>query len=210
MSTMKGTRASELVFVRAPRHNRHVPGRPVAEFVDSFIEVGREQFCARHTHPVLISYGPDEELVAVQYETEVVSGDDWRTIQEMAQSIEPGVPPRTLMRPSVPGTVRLVSKKRNRPFRDRIGVGRAANADISLPLSQISKYHGYFTQQENGSYTFTDAGSTNGTTVDSQRLAPKTPAPLADGAEICFGRHRFRFFGPKAFCELVARRAARH
>lgn len=184
-------------------------GRPIAEFVERFLEGGRELFRARHTHPVLISYEPDDESMEGQYRTEVISGDAWQTVRDVVRDIEASVPPVTSMRPSIPGTVTSISKKQNRPFQDQIGVGRVANVDVSLPLSQVSKYHGYFTQLEDGSCTFTDTGSTNGTTVDSERIPPKTPVPLEDGSEICFGRHRFRFYGAQAFCELVARKAAR-
>lgn len=208
----------------------------MADLVDQLLRVGREEFCASHHHPVLISFDAQVDSAELQYRTEVISGDAWEAIREVARSLAPSVAPRAEARicaeqrnsaeprpspapvrpspsleprPSSAGIVAEIAKKEDRPFKDQIGVGRAGNVDIPLPWAQISKYHGFFTPQADGSYTFTDAGSTNGTIIGTERLAPRTPVPLRDGVEILLGPHRFRFYGAEAFCELVARRAAR-
>ncbi len=63
-------------------------------------------------------------------------------------------------------------------------VGRL-NADILLPDPSVSRSHARITVQ-NGTVTLEDVGSTNGTFVNGQKLAPQTPITLTDGAEITF------------------------
>lgn len=64
-------------------------------------------------------------------------------------------------------------------------VGRV-NADVLLTDPSVSRSHARIVA-ENGTVTVEDVGSTNGTFVNGQKLAPNTPMPLADGAEVTFG-----------------------
>lgn len=64
-------------------------------------------------------------------------------------------------------------------------VGRL-NADVLLSDPSVSRSHARFIVQ-GSTVTLEDVGSTNGTFVNGQRLAPHTPVTLSDGAEIAFG-----------------------
>lgn len=99
-----------------------------------------------------------------------------------------------------------VRKRAEGAFQDRVGIGRAPNVDISLPLPRVSKYHAFFTWDENGSYFVTDAGSKNGTMVEGKTLTPRQPYLLAEGAQLAFGPYRFVFFTAEGFRELIQRR----
>ena len=105
-------------------------------------------------------------------------------------------------------TVEIVHPVRKRPggaFQDRIGIGRAGNADITIPLPALSKYHAYFTVPEDpaGDYTLTDASSKNGTWVDRHRLDPKEPHPVHDRSTIRVGPYEMTFHTPEGLLTLL-------
>jgi len=134
-------------------------------------------------------------------------------------SIAPSVPPRefnTAVAPPSERGARLlgtalsfdtevvhVAKRPDSAFPDRIGVGRTANTDVCLPLPNVSKYHAYFHRDESGRYRLTDAGSTNGTSLQRRRLEPKETVELSEGCDIEFGPHRFRFVSSEGFFRLL-------
>ncbi len=65
-------------------------------------------------------------------------------------------------------------------------IGRHATADITLPLPRLSRQHARITRTETG-FTLTDLGSTNGTFINGEPLAPHTPHRLTGGDEIVLG-----------------------
>ncbi len=87
-------------------------------------------------------------------------------------------------------------------------MGRAPNADISIRLPRISKYHGFFTQSEDGQQLFfTDAESKNGTRIDDRPVKPREPRVVPDGSTIAFGPYVFILYMPRSFEALIAERA---
>ncbi len=106
------------------------------------------------------------------------------------------------------GEVLMIVKREGSPFPERIGVGRARNADVCILLPKISKYHAFFTKGADEKYTLTDAGSKNGTSVEGRKLDEKVPVTLESGCEVCFGPYRFTFYTAEGFAGMVSRRAA--
>jgi hypothetical protein len=100
-----------------------------------------------------------------------------------------------------------ISKRQGGVFQDRIGIGRARNVDVPIQLAKFSKYHAFFSRNDDGTYTLTDAGSTNGTFLEGKRLPEKQAFPIRDGQDVSFGPYRFTFFTPEGFHDLVKRRA---
>jgi len=64
-----------------------------------------------------------------------------------------------------------------------ITLGRTNNNDLVLPDERVSKFHGYFQRIGEG-WTFTDAGSTNGTCIDGSPIVPMRPYPLDAGSTL--------------------------
>lgn len=95
-----------------------------------------------------------------------------------------------------------VIKAEGRPFPERIGVGRTRGTDIILISSDISKYHAYFSN-EGDRWFVSDAGSSNGTSVDGVRLTPMTPTPLNNGALLAFGARLHLFLTPTGFVDFL-------
>lgn len=118
---------------------------------------------ARYPSPVLIVRAP------VQV---------WSAITEIQVA---GAPKRMLPVVVIP----VVPGKLNRN-KERLTVGRAGVCDLILPFSAMSKVHGYLSLGPNG-HTFEDAGSTNGTVINSAKLKVGAPAEIRDGDTLRFG-----------------------
>jgi hypothetical protein len=74
--------------------------------------------------------------------------------------------------------VHVLRKQSANAFGMMITVGRTSNNDVVLPYEAISKFHAYFTQLPDGSWSLTDAKSMNGTFVSRKRLEPDTKEKL--------------------------------
>jgi FHA domain len=70
---------------------------------------------------------------------------------------------------------------------DRVSVGRAMNSDIVLRDSSVSKMHAWFELREDREFSIADAGSTNHTAVNGQKLIPRKLRPLFEGDVIELG-----------------------
>jgi hypothetical protein len=107
--------------------------------------------------------------------------------------------------PSALGLVFPIAKRPGTAF-DYISVGRTSNADIMLPLAQVSKFHAYFSKVGANEWTVADGGSKNGTRVGSRRLEVRSPVPVRSGERVTFGPYTFSFYTPQGFIELVLAR----
>jgi pSer/pThr/pTyr-binding forkhead associated (FHA) protein len=101
----------------------------------------------------------------------------------------------------------VIEKTKDNAFQRRITVGRTANNDIVLDDQSVSRFHAYLQQDERHEWTLTDAGSRNGSFVSGRRLAPRTPAPLANAAVVRIGAVQLTFYSAQGFLDLLKRRA---
>ncbi len=84
------------------------------------------------------------------------------------------------------GRLAFITKRPGNPFAHLISVGRSATNDITVAVDSVSKVHGYFVREGDG-WSFTDHGSTNGSTLAGKELAPGGKYPLHDGAVLQLG-----------------------
>lgn len=82
--------------------------------------------------------------------------------------------------------VALVRKRPGNPFPDMISIGRAMNNDIVISLVSISKVHAYLLRGTDG-WSLTDCASTNGCTLNGERVAARTQNVLTDGTIVKLG-----------------------
>jgi pSer/pThr/pTyr-binding forkhead associated (FHA) protein len=75
-----------------------------------------------------------------------------------------------------------------------IRVGRRADVELPLPFAVLSAVHARLRRAPDG-WTVEDAGSTNGTWLRDERLAPGEPRALERGAELRLASVRLRFEG---------------
>jgi len=64
-------------------------------------------------------------------------------------------------------------------------IGRDGSADVTVPLQAVSRHHAILTREGDG-YVIEDMGSSNGTFVNSQKVAG--PRPLRNGDQIRLGK----------------------
>lgn len=103
----------------------------------------------------------------------------------------------------VPFQVARVKKRPgSNPFKSMITIGRADHNDIQVKAGEISKFHCYLTTGPDG-VSITDAGSTNGTTVNGAPLVPKQPHKLAAGDEVALGGVLVAYHDPGTFYEFL-------
>lgn len=181
-----------------------VEPKSIAQYVDELRSLGPAKFASTYTDPMILlrDLGEDDEDDPA-FHTAFMSRD------VVAEAIGAGAAADAAAKRSLQvGAVVRISKREGGVFADRIGVGRARNADVPLALARISKYHAYFSRDAAGTWSVTDAGSTNGTYVDGQKVPERMPAPIANGQEVAFGPYRFAFYTPDGFLEIVKRRVA--
>lgn len=70
---------------------------------------------------------------------------------------------------------------------DRVTVGRATNNDIVLRDASVSKLHAWFSLHEEREFSVADAGSTNHTAVNGNRLEPRKLRHLVECDRVEFG-----------------------
>ncbi|MFT3925724.1 MAG: FHA domain-containing protein [Myxococcales bacterium] len=176
------------------------------ELVTAFEKSGRTALGELSQHPALIQCDGAGSQKAWGFDTVAVSSPwDLKVALGLAQS---GLKadPEILVKA---GAVYPVAKRPGGPFPDRIGVGRARTADISLRLSSVSKYHAYFAIDEaKRAWSVWDARSRNGTTVGQRKLEAGEGAAIENGASILFGEGLFLFFTRDGFLSLVKGLAA--
>jgi hypothetical protein len=174
------------------------------KFIGTYVEELKSspaRFASTNRHAVLIvrDIGASSNEEDAAFQTKFMSRGDLLAAGSGERSLD--------AEPSVAvGHVLFIQKREGGVFPDRIGIGRAPNADVRIPLSQVSKYHAYFSKEAE-SWSITDAGSRNGTSVQGVRLTDRTPHPIADGHEIGIGPYRFAFHTADGFHDLVKRRA---
>ncbi len=122
-------------------------------------------------------------------------------VDELEQSLEqtsmmPSGPRRYSMRnehSSVLGAVYPIIKREGSTFA-HIGIGRASNVDVQIPLIGVSKYHAYVNIGANDEFTLADAGSQNGTRLMLMRLEARQPVPIESDTRVYLAHHAFTFF----------------
>jgi pSer/pThr/pTyr-binding forkhead associated (FHA) protein len=94
-----------------------------------------------------------------------------------------------------PGAGPLVEREVELPEAlDEIRLGRRADVELPLPFAALSAVHARLVRAPDG-WTIEDAGSTNGTWLDDDRLAPGERRAVEWGAELRLGNVRLRFEG---------------
>lgn len=84
-------------------------------------------------------------------------------------------------------------------------VGRASNADVTIPDTTLSKLHAVFVKQGDG-FVVEDTRSANGTFLNGVRIQGRgqgQPSSVRPGDRLRFGNVELVFFTTEAFIKLV-------
>ncbi len=107
--------------------------------------------------------------------------------------------------------VRPLKKRAESLFKDTILVGRTDSCDVVVRDASISKLHARIRIRDNGAtYIVTDAGSSNGTFVDKQRLAPEEEMQLPDAGILMLGSRVFHVLSPERLWRLLEKLSHTH
>ena len=139
------------------------------------------------------------ELAEVMRITAAESG--WATSGPITVALEPGRPgARTteVQATSQPGPMRpwgqlmaVRSAEAHDLGDNRVGIGRGEGVAVRIDVPEVSRHHAVIFRHE-GRHWFHDAGSTNGTWRNGERVGID-PAPLAAGDTVRFGPIGFTF-----------------
>ena len=179
----------------------------LAEYVAELRSLGRPRFLAAYPHPVLVHhFGRDADGAverrgaaagAAKFRTELPPGGGAANGAALAGD-----------RTDLEAAVHPLKKRPGNAYPDTITVGRADSNDVVVPYDDLSKLHAYFTRSPGGALLVADAGSTNGTWVDGERLAANASRVLGERARLTLGDHELELLGPAALADLVASLAA--
>lgn len=99
-----------------------------------------------------------------------------------------------------------LDKSGRNAFENMLTLGRAANNDVVVDDHAVSKLHGFFRHNPlRDLHTFTDVGSTNGTTHEGVPLERNRPVEMQSGQTLLLGGAvKAQFFETKAFHEYLA------
>lgn len=81
----------------------------------------------------------------------------------------------------------LVAKRHTMTLEPRVRVGRSKSSDIVLSHPTVSSKHAFLDSDAEDVYFVTDCGSTNGTSVNGEALAPQETVDAYPGDHIQFG-----------------------
>lgn len=162
------------------------------EFRDELRRLGDIVWKRAHRTPMLIVLGKTAELV------DEANNKSWNGKTVIA------TPSGEVRHMALVDRVFAVEKAPHSP-RGPIVVGRSDETDVPIPEYSISKRHCFFEFLPEG-IMVTDCGSTNGTFVGNQRLAPGERALVRDGETLSLGRFAFRFCTAPGFYTQVKSR----
>ncbi len=111
----------------------------------------------------------------------------------------------TYSRPCSPRPQEIIplAKKLGTPFVDLITIGRTEGNDIMISDISVSRFQAFF-RRRHGRWFICDAGSSNGTRVDGEKLLPRTEAEILNHTQVCFGAVEYIFHTADSLYDLLA------
>ncbi len=169
----------------------------LGRFAEEVRGMNPEDFALRFGNPFSVVERPETYLDSNEYTT--LSPDE----QEADRTTELGSQVEILK--GVPFVCSIEKSGRN-SFKNMITIGRSQNNDIVIPHLAVSKLHGVMRpDKEKGGYTFTDVGSTNGTSIGGMKLVPNQPTFLRSKEVVIIGGAvRTTYFSPKDLFEHLS------
>jgi hypothetical protein len=173
----------------------------VADYLSELRKLGREPFLAAYPNPVLVHHFGRDALGAAARVEAIAGAAKFRTDRPRR-----GASGGALAgdRSDLEAAVHPLKKRPGNPYPDTITVGRAETNDVVLPYDDLSKLHAYFTRAPEGTLLVADAGSTNGTWLGGERLAPNATRRVAARDPLTLGEHELEIFAPPALADWLA------
>ena len=191
--------------------------RSLRELAEELIALGEDDFAEKHRVPVLICRDVEGDDDDRSFHTALGSRAELFETTDSGARPTPGAMSRpTLANVPVPAELPeqggerayFIRKRAGGAFKERVGVGRAPNVDVSIPLPRLSKYHAYFVlpEEPDGPVMLADAGSKNGTWVDGRKVEPKDPVELSEGCTVRLGPYHLTYCSAAGLRALLRKR----
>lgn len=165
------------------------------DWVGRWDQLGPEVFASAHPSPFLLRLSRSEEESGS-------AGEDKRFLtMAVGKSMQTRADPLEL-------PAYEVKKAEGNVFGMMITIGRAANNDVVVDASSVSKFHAYF-EQKDGGWAVRDANSSNGTFANGKEVGTNESTGLGDGIEVKFARVPCRFMLGETFRAMLEKEAAR-
>ncbi len=168
----------------------------LADFAQMTGRTTADAFAEKYKVPFFVVERHESYADSKEYHTLSPDIDNSRHTTEVSQPIQ-----------ALPGVsfVYTVEKSGRNSFGNMITLGRSLNNDIVIPHLAVSKLHGILKyDREKAAYTFTDVGSTNGTSIASMKLEPNKPVQINSKDTLLLGGTvRTTFLGPRDFFEYM-------
>lgn len=97
---------------------------------------------------------------------------------------------------SIESVLRGLGPMAGREFKlpsDRVFVGREPGVGLTIENDSVSRKHAELRAEGQGAHVVTDLGSSNGTFVNGEALAPNLPKRLRDGDKVRFGETHWQY-----------------
>lgn len=166
----------------AAAHYRHLLG------------LGREDFLAAAAPAMFVRYRPPAPDPGQ-------AGATTLTVDEMAEEVDETMPHGRFTPEPVAMELYPLAKKPGASFPDRITIGRTSNNDVVLADHSVSRLHAYVRQSTG--WLVADAGSKNGSWLESELLEPRRETALPPGAQVRFGDVQLTFYRSEDLFELL-------
>jgi hypothetical protein len=158
------------------------PPKRVADYYPES-RLGLEGFTARYPRPFLVGMGAEfekGEASTTDFFTTVLEGDNISSLMEIAQG--------RMLNPEAP-VFPMIKRTGVLAHSNLVTIGRADNCDIVITAPGISKSHCYISTVvfKDDQYILADMGSTNGTRLNDEPLAPGHKPALESGDRISIG-----------------------
>jgi hypothetical protein len=173
----------------------------VADYLSELRKLGRDAFLRAYPNPVLVHHFARDAARAAAHIEGLAGAAKFRTSQAGR-----GAKGAALAgdRSDLEAAVHPLKKRPGNPYPDTITVGRAETNDVVLPYDDLSKLHAYFTRSPEGTLLVADAGSTNGTWLAGEKLAPNASRRVAARDQLSLGEHELEVFAPAALADWLA------
>jgi len=160
---------------------------------------GRRQFIEAHPVPFLVwKEGPASEFPRSPGDTLRPPNVAFHTGQSRG-SIRISVPLASIER----ARVYAVQKGPDRPFPERVSVGRAPNCDIVLREASVSKLHAHFVHVSATNAELADAKSSNGTRVNGVIVSAGERRKVEVGDKVTFGAVTLEWVDAETLYDLL-------
>ncbi len=172
-----------------------------AKEFESEIAKGDEYFIEQYKHPflVIIRRFTDVTVSDTDFATTTLKVSNLKELGALATG-------RKLEQTAV--VYALAKRNGANPYTSMITVGRVDNCDIIIRSSSVSKFHAYFSPNSKNPEQFDicDAGSSNGTTLNSTILEPTKRVEIENNDIIELGSDvLLRYYSPTGFLASLKR-----